>query len=353
VKFTTMRQRAGLSPSDDSLRVDFEGTYYNISTSDHPRRPDAYYGVPYADTLTAYGGEGPYAWAVDEGELPPGLALDAHRGVIAGTPSAWGTWTFTLEVASADGRRAWREHMVRLTLPPTAKCSDYPDDAIPGFASEVLEVWVKQTLEIDFFDHADCAMVRRIEAIDAYAGPIEDFAGLQNLTGATMLSFAKIPGLEDISPLKELTGLEELVLRRGAISDLTPLEALVNLDTLTLIGNAISDLRPLAGLDRLSTLHLEENEIKDVGPLAGLDGLTRLWLSYNDITDVTPLAQLTGLQVLVLVGNRNLTELQPLIDSPWLGEGDEVVLQGTGVDCEDVAALQAKGVTVQSSCESP
>jgi len=46
--------------------------------------------------------------------------------------------------------------------------------------------------------------------------------------------------------------------------------------------------------------------------------------------------------------NPDLTDIQPLLDNTGLGAGDTVYLQATSVSCTDVAALQAKGVTVQS-----
>jgi hypothetical protein len=53
---------------------------------------------------------------------------------------------------------------------------------------------------------------------------------------------------------------------------------------------------------------------------------------------------------LSLSGNANLTDIQPPLDNTGLGEGDELYLESTGVSCTDVAALQAKGVTVYSDC---
>jgi hypothetical protein len=39
-----------------------------------------------------------------------------------------------------------------------------------------------------------------------------------------------------------------------------------------------------------------------------------------------------------------------LLDNTGLGAGDTVYLQFTNVSCTDVAALEAKGVTVLSDC---
>jgi hypothetical protein len=52
-------------------------------------------------TLTATGGTKPYTWSLVTGSLPPGLSLGASSGTINGTPTAGGTFHFTVRVASA------------------------------------------------------------------------------------------------------------------------------------------------------------------------------------------------------------------------------------------------------------
>jgi hypothetical protein len=50
--------------------------------------PGAQVGTPYSMTLAASGGTAPYTWALTNGTLPAGLALNSASGVISGTPTA-------------------------------------------------------------------------------------------------------------------------------------------------------------------------------------------------------------------------------------------------------------------------
>jgi hypothetical protein len=57
--------------------------------------PEAITGEPYTATLTATGRSGVITWNVASGDLPPGLTLST-AGILSGTPTAAGTYTFTV-----------------------------------------------------------------------------------------------------------------------------------------------------------------------------------------------------------------------------------------------------------------
>jgi subtilisin family serine protease len=56
-------------------------------------------GSAYSQSLAATGGKTPYTWSVVAGSLPPGLAVTGAS--IVGTPSATGTYAFTVQAADA------------------------------------------------------------------------------------------------------------------------------------------------------------------------------------------------------------------------------------------------------------
>lgn len=64
--------------------------------------------------LFASGGVQPYTWSVVAGELPPGLALPRRENTISGTPTAAGTFTFTVRVT--DDLGAFSEKELSITI---------------------------------------------------------------------------------------------------------------------------------------------------------------------------------------------------------------------------------------------
>jgi Putative Ig domain len=68
-------------------------------------------------TLAATGGVTPYSWSVTSGSLPPGLSLSTG-GVISGTPTAYGTFSFTVTVTDAESPAMTASQALSIVVKP-------------------------------------------------------------------------------------------------------------------------------------------------------------------------------------------------------------------------------------------
>ena len=73
-------------------------------------------GSPYNQTLTASGGTGPYSFVILSGSLPPGLTLSAS-GALTGTPTASGSFGFTVAATDTKGCTGTRGYAIAVSCP--------------------------------------------------------------------------------------------------------------------------------------------------------------------------------------------------------------------------------------------
>jgi Putative Ig domain len=71
-------------------------------------------GSSYFQNFFTSGGVGPFTWTVVAGQLPPGVTLTG--GHLGGTPTAAGTFTFTIKVTDSAGDQATEPG--RITISP-------------------------------------------------------------------------------------------------------------------------------------------------------------------------------------------------------------------------------------------
>jgi Leucine-rich repeat (LRR) protein len=200
---------------------------------------------------------------------------------------------------------------------------------------------------------------------------IEDVSPLASLTSLWGLSLG-YNNISNINPLQTLVNLQSLDLQAQGywlnepdwvnvpydwweepiLTDISAVKKMPHLQNLLLNDNNITNLTPLEGLMELKLLTLWNNGITDdvnggITPLAGLTGLTDLWLDFVYIEILTPLANLPNLEVLSLAGNYIINDISPLINSAGLGQGDYVYLPSEIPSIDEVKeALENKGINV-------
>ncbi len=64
--------------------------------------PGGIQGAPYSQKIAATGGVTPYTWSVSAGTLPSGLSLSATTGIVSGTPTTPGPYSFTIQTTDSS-----------------------------------------------------------------------------------------------------------------------------------------------------------------------------------------------------------------------------------------------------------
>ncbi|MEU4536425.1 putative Ig domain-containing protein [Streptosporangium sp. NPDC023825] len=84
-----------------------------------PAPPNGEVSIPYSIPLTVTGGTAPYVWSITAGSLPPGLTLNTSTGVLSGTPTLGGVFSFSVRVVDAFGQSDTRTVSVTIAALPT------------------------------------------------------------------------------------------------------------------------------------------------------------------------------------------------------------------------------------------
>jgi len=86
----------------------------SVSTS---TLPNATVGTPYSQALLTGGGIPLFTWVITTGSLPPGLSM-SNAGVISGTPTSNGSFTFTVQVTDSGNRTATKTLTLSVSVTP-------------------------------------------------------------------------------------------------------------------------------------------------------------------------------------------------------------------------------------------
>ncbi len=100
--------------------------------------PDGKQNVLYSHTVGTIGGTTPFAWSITSGVLPAGLGINAS-GVISGTPTASGNFTFTVAVTDAAGANATQPLSIRIG--PIITTTSLPTGTVGTLYSGPMAAW--------------------------------------------------------------------------------------------------------------------------------------------------------------------------------------------------------------------
>jgi len=101
-------------------------------------------GQPYSQTFTQTGGAGAITWSVTPGSLPGNLSLAPASGVLAGTPTTFGGFNFTVTATDANGCTGARVYTLTIN-PPCAGVTVNPATLSDGTVGTIYNATVSAT----------------------------------------------------------------------------------------------------------------------------------------------------------------------------------------------------------------
>jgi len=220
------------------------------------------------------------------------------------------------------------------------------------------------------FDLSDLKYFTELNTLVLEYQNIEELPDLSHLP-LRRVSFAHNE-IEDISALKECTGLEIVWLSDNPIEELDALRGMDKLESLDVAFTGVGDLTPVIS-DTLENLYCNHTEVtdyaflaqctglkdvrvsdftmKDAEYLAGLPGMENLSFFDSKVSSLLPFKEMENLKGLELAGNKSLTTLEGI---EYLTELSYLGLSGTNVtelpkdlslERLNVLELTATGVT--------
>lgn len=99
--------------------------------------PNGTVNSAYNQIVTASGGTSPYTFSVSSGSLPTGLLLNSATGAITGTPTAAGSFTFSITARDATGCTGSRVYTITIAAPGCNALVLSPSTLPPGTVGSI------------------------------------------------------------------------------------------------------------------------------------------------------------------------------------------------------------------------
>jgi hypothetical protein len=92
-------------------------TTYALPSITTTTLPGAFLNVAYSAPVMETGGKAPLTWSISGGAQPPGISISPSTGTLSGTPTASGTFNFTVTVLDANGKPATQALSIVVAAP--------------------------------------------------------------------------------------------------------------------------------------------------------------------------------------------------------------------------------------------
>jgi internalin A len=137
---------------------------------------------------------------------------------------------------------------------------------------------------------------------------VKDISPLKDLTDLEELTIWGLDNqIKDLNPLEQLTKLKYLFIGENRVIDIKGISSLNNVNEIYFYGKEITDIKPIEKLTNLKILTLNCYKLSDISPLASLINLERLEITYsNELVDISPIRKLINLKYLSLIGCKKI-----------------------------------------------
>jgi hypothetical protein len=160
------------------------------------------------------------AWSISSGSLPNGMTINADTGVISGTPTQAGSFSFTVKLTDADGEIATKLESIQVIAPPVITTSPTSYKLYVSEVATILSTAAKGTGDILSSGAWTATGLPSGLSIDPATGTI---SGTPSVTG----TFTVTEKVTDVNSLFDTKVLTIKVVRKPSITTSLPLVALV------------------------------------------------------------------------------------------------------------------------------